>query len=100
MSKLVVRPEAFADSQSIAWDYESKLMGLGAQFLEALAESISRIEAMLTAFPVVHRSYRRCKVGHFPFAIFFEIMPDMIAVLAVSDLRQDPASWRANLDRR
>lgn len=71
-AKLVLAPEAETDLvDAYAW-YESRLPGLGEDFLasvNAFMEAVCRNPGMC-AF--VHENYRRGLVRRFPYAIFYE----------------------------
>ena len=60
-------------------------------FLDELEET----RLLLQTFPLIGRScgllVRKLKLASFPYAIFYVVESDRIAVLSILDLRQDPA---------
>lgn len=78
--------------------YESKRLGLGAEYLAAIDEAFERIVEGPLAWPVWQpgRPYRRYVVRRFPFVVFFTASADAITVMAVAHAKRRPGYW---LDR-
>ena len=92
--QIVFRPEAEADAvEARAW-YESRRVGLGGEFGQAIDGLIGRIMAHPLSFPRVHSETRRAVLSGFPYAIYFRSTDTAIVVLAIHG-RQDPIRWRA-----
>jgi plasmid stabilization system protein ParE len=70
--------------------YESKRVGLGAEFVHA----VDAILVALLDFPesgeVFHRSTRRRFVGRFPFEIFYRLEDGLLVVVACIYAARDP----------
>lgn len=74
-SDFVVRPEAEADIDEAYQWYQSRSVGLGDRFLDAVEETIGSIRESPQRFPEKHRepdlSIRRALVDGFPYGVFF-----------------------------
>ena len=80
-------------SQAIFY-YEQRENGLGAAFLDEVEDTINRILQHPTAWHPLSRRTRRCRTHRFPFGLIYQIHTDEILVVAVMDLRRDPARWK------
>jgi len=79
--------------------YERKEAGIGDYFLDSL---ISDIES-LRLYAGIHSkrfSFHRMLSKRFPFAIYYETEKDIAIVVAVLDMRRDPAWIRGKLEKR
>ncbi len=56
--------------------YEEQSLGLGMEFLRCVEATLLSIQRNPLSYPTVHVSYRRSLVRRFPFAIFFEFVPN------------------------
>ena len=57
-------------------------------------ETLNDISECPNSFPVTHNSATCVLVPHFPYAIYFEVMPDHVIVLAVVHTARSPRAWR------
>ena len=80
-------------SQAI-FDYEQRENGLGAAFLDEVEDTINRIRQHPTAWHPLSPRTRRCRTHRFPFGLIYQIRTDEILIVAVMDLRRDPAKWK------
>lgn len=99
MPGFVVRPEAEADiDEAYVW-YESRSLGLGARFLDAVEETIGVVREAPHRFPEKHREpdfvIRRALVDGFPYGVFFiwDETADATSVIACMHARRDPRRW-------
>ena len=74
--------------------YESRRLGLGTQFVEALEHTVARIAENPATSPKVHGAVRRAVLRRFPYAVYFRPVGDIVVVLAVHG-RQHPERWRS-----
>ena len=74
--------------------YEQRENGLGAAFLGEVEDTINRILQHPTAWHPLSPRTRRCRTHRFPFGLIYQIRTDEILVVAVMDLRRDPARWK------
>jgi hypothetical protein len=56
VKSLIFRPAAAADVEEAYHWYESKQLGIGAEFLEEVQATVSAVQANPEQFPVIHRS--------------------------------------------
>jgi plasmid stabilization system protein ParE len=92
--RLLIEPEAQAGlAESFVW-YEDQRSGLGSEFFAEVARVLAVIERTPQLFPILRGQTRRALVRRFPFAIFYVLDPDVIAVTAVMHGRRDPRRWQ------
>lgn len=75
--------------------------GLGARFLDELAETLDQLSASPESFPKLETlgnewAYRRARLKTFPYFLVFEVQPAEVVVVAVVHARRAPNYW---LDR-
>jgi plasmid stabilization system protein ParE len=91
--ELIIRPEAEADiAEAFDW-YETRVPGLGSEFvlvLDALFNSILRNHLI---YPTVYKTVRRALTRRFPYAIFFITEETMVVVLSVFHVKRSPRIW-------
>ena len=68
---------------------------LDLEFMECVDDALSRVVRDPDQYPIVYRNLRRAVVRRFPFAVFYEITPNEIQVIAVFHSRRDPERWRS-----
>ena len=72
---------------TVAW-YEGQRLGLGERFVAALDRLIDRVSENPQQFPVIETEVRR-----FPYAVYFVVSSDHVAVIAVLHVRRYPQEW-------
>lgn len=87
-------PDAEAELIEAARFYESKLPGLGAQFLNGVDHAISVISAAPDRWAVIEKDIRRYLIPRFPYAIYYRVLGDEIRVLTFKHHRRHPDYWR------
>jgi plasmid stabilization system protein ParE len=93
--ELIVRPEAERDLRAAHDWYDEQVRGLGEEFLRSIDAVFASMRRHPEAFPIMHEDVRRALVRRFPYAVFYVVENDRIAVLAVLHMRQDPSDWPA-----
>ena len=95
----ILLPEAKADVADAYLWYEEQSRGLGGEFLRCVETALLAIQRNPLIYPTVHESYRRSLVRRFPFAIFFEFVPNQnrCVVYSVFHCSQDPEKWMRRL---
>ena len=97
-----IREEARADLHAGYRFYEEQAAGLGRYFLECIFTDIDA----LTQLAGIHESvdgFQRMLSKRFPYAIFYEIVGNVVRISAILDCRRDPdwihkrlrAPWKA-----
>ena len=76
--------------------YESRETGVGSYFLDCLFSDIDSLLLFAGIHQVVY-GYHRSLSKRFPFAIYYEIVGELIRVYAVLDCRRNPAWIRKRL---
>ncbi len=98
MPRLYIEPEAQEDlAGAFAW-YEAQRAGLGSEFLAEVAHTLSAIEEAPERYPILRGATRRTLVRRFPYAVFYILDPELIAVTAVMHGRRDPRRWQERAD--
>lgn len=78
--------------------YESVFNGLGYRFVDEVRQTIDRICAFPTAYPLISNATRRSLVRNFPYGIIFQPREDALLIIAVSNLHRKPEYWYARVD--
>ncbi len=78
--------------------YEEKQSGLGADFLDTLADALATVESHPQAFSLMEtftssREVRRCVLHRFPYVVVYEVRAEEVIVLAVAHSRRRPNYW-------
>ena len=74
--------------------YEARKVGLGDDFLSALEEVYAQLRAMPELYGTVWQTVRCAQLRRFPYAVYYQVDPDRVYVLAVSHNRRNPAGWQ------
>lgn len=95
MRPLVVEPEAAAElDEAVQW-YEGRSAGLGLEFARMVRATFAAIERSPQQFPEAVPGIHRAVMRRFPYAVYFLIDVDRIAVTAVFHHRRDPSHWQS-----
>ena len=97
--KLTVLKEVSEDLEEGRLFYDRKEPGIGDYFFDSL---ISDLES-LKLYAGIHSKrfgYHRMLSKRFPFAIYYEVEEDTAIVVAVLDMRRDPAWIHGKLEKR
>ena len=95
--KLIIRPEAEADlTEAFEW-YESRVTGLGLEFIRTVDSLFNSIIRNPQAYPVVYKSARRALTRKFPYEVFFMVDTDSVVILAVFHAKRNPQRWRERI---
>jgi plasmid stabilization system protein ParE len=93
---VVVSDEAVSDIDEARDFYERQERGLGDYFAACL---LSDLES-LVFFAGIHSvclGYHRMLAKRFPFAIYYSIDEELVAVVAVLDMRRNPSAIKTRL---
>lgn len=94
---LIVRSRAERDIAVAIGDYEAIATGLGAMFLARTDAAMVAIQRAPEGYRKSHGEFRHLVLRRFPFGVFYVFDGEIISVVAVLNLRQDPDSIRATL---
>lgn len=93
---VVFLAEARAEAlETFRW-YEDQRPGLGIIFRSALDKAVERIRQSPLAYPAQYRDLRRVLVNGFPYAVFYRVLSDTVAVVVVGVIhgRRHPRTWK------
>lgn len=99
MRRVVALAEVAADLERARSFYEAQAAGVGDYCVASLLTDI----ASLALFHGIHRRQYGCLrplANRFPFGIYYLEMPEETQVVAVLDLRRDPAWIRNQVTKR
>ena len=91
--RVVVLPAARADLRDAPSWYERQSPGLGGRFRAAVDEQMQRLEGDPMRFPQVLEDIRRLRLNRFPYALFYRVAGDSVAVMACFHARREPLVW-------
>jgi len=80
-------------TETFQW-YENQSNGLGTEFLRAVDAAIASIERFPKAFPKVEGETRKILLRRFPYAIFYIVHLDIIAITGCYHQKRHPEIWR------
>ncbi len=90
--KVSVQSSALVDLRKGFRFYEGKERGLGAYFLDSLYSDIDSLQLYAGIHPIHFGGFQRLLSGRFPFAIYYKVDNEVARVVAILDLRRDPAT--------
>ena len=70
--------------------YEAQRSGLGAEFHSEVSQVIDRLSETPLIYQIVYRDVRRAVVRRFPYLIWYQVLGELVTVLACTPGRQDP----------
>lgn len=99
ITQIVLLTDAVEDLEQGRLFYEQRQQGVGDYFYDSL---VSDIES-LYLYAGVHQQrlgYYTLFAHRFPFAVYYDLMSDKAVVVAVLDMRRDPAWVRKKIEGR
>ncbi len=93
----IFTPRARAELLDAQDWYESKHLGLGAQFLDEVEVSVLRLQENPYQFPVVFQDVHRARLRKFPYGLFFHVEPNAIVVIACFHGSRNPQRWEGRV---
>ena len=81
--------------EAVRW-YEARRTGLGGEFFEAVAATLSRIENNPDIGTTISADgqTRRALVAKFPYQIVYRLRPTEIVIVAIAHLKRRPGYWK------
>ena len=92
--RLLIKPEAELDLEDTYNWYEKQNRGLGSEFIRVVDASLANIQRNPLAYPLIYKQVRRKLVRRFPYAIFYLVNQDAIAIIAVFHAQRAPKQWQ------
>jgi toxin ParE1/3/4 len=87
-------PGASQDAHDARDYYEEIRSGLGDEFASELDASLRRILENPKLYAVSRKSVRIAPLHRFPYAVYYEELPDRIWIAAVGHHRRRPGYWK------
>jgi len=94
---LKIRSGALQDVTERSFWYESKSAGLGRDFILCFDASMSQIRRNPLMYAKYYGEFRRSLLRRFPVGAFYVVKDDLISIVSVMDLRQDPEKIKKSL---
>ena len=95
MKPLVVHPQAKAELDGAIAYYESRVTGLGVDFLDNIERAFQKIQQNPQAWPLyVDPRFRRYVLDRFPYSVFYIERLDAIWIVAVAHAKRRPDYWK------
>jgi plasmid stabilization system protein ParE len=93
--KVIVRAEARADiAEAYQW-YEERSEALGLQFARATDDCLNLVSRNPNAYPRIYKQVHRALLVGFPFAVFFAVRNNTIAIIGCIHVRRSPKHWKS-----
>jgi toxin ParE1/3/4 len=91
----ILLPLAEADVVEIFGDLEFMRAGVGKRFLSRLREVLDRIEGMPEMYGAIWQDVRAVRIRKFRYIVYYVVLADHIAVLAVLHSSRDESAWQS-----
>tara|TARA_R100001143_G_C3361083_1_gene135879 strand:- start:3826 stop:4116 length:291 start_codon:yes stop_codon:yes gene_type:complete len=88
-------PEAARELLSSVQYYEEKSMGLGAEFLDEIEETIAQALAHPKSGSLITKNDRRILLDKFPYEIIYDVSENIITINAVKHMKRKPGYWES-----
>lgn len=81
---------------AVRW-YEARRPGLGGEFFDAVAETLTLVEARpeMGSLSRHDPQTRRVMVPRFPYQVVYRLTPGEIVIVAVAHLKRRPGYWKS-----
>ena len=96
-SRVGFHPDARRDLREAADFYDLERLGLGAEFLDEVEQTMRRVIEYPESSPVVLGRVRKCAMPRFPYTIVYSARGGRVYVSAVAHNSRRPFYWRDRL---
>lgn len=98
MSRTIVfRRQARIEYDAAGDWYESRRIGLGAEFTRAVQQVLDQILIQPDSYAVVWNTVREASVPRYPYCVYYKVELDNVLVLAVIHTARDPLIWQSRV---
>ena len=82
-------------SEAVRW-YEARRSGLGGEFFDAVAATLSLIETNPEIGTTISTDgqTRRALVARFPYQVVYRLRPTEMVIVAIAHLKRRPGYWK------
>ena len=95
MKRFFIHADAEAEFKAAVGYYESKLLGLGLDFVKEVENAYGVVRHDPRRFPFHKRTkLQRCPTHRFPYVIYFRDFTDHISIVAVAHVKRRAEYWR------
>lgn len=95
---LVFHPDVQADiHDSFTW-YETHRTGLGNEFILSMEATLENIRRNPARFPITEAGTRKALLFRFPYVVIYQLLEDVILILAVLHSRRNPETLHHRLE--
>jgi toxin ParE1/3/4 len=90
-----VHPDALDEMEDAAAWYEAHRAGLGIEFVAEIEHLLARVADNPEGFPTWNSDdpSRRAIPHRFPYAVFFDVEPARVVVMAIAHSKRRPGYW-------
>ena len=96
-SRVGVHPDARRDLREAADFYDLERLGLGAEYLDEVEQTMRRVIEYPESSPVVLGRVRKCAIPRLPYTIVYSARGGAVYVSAVAHNSRRPFYWRDRL---
>jgi plasmid stabilization system protein ParE len=93
--RLLLEPEAEAEFLEAGRWYAERNAAIAAAFRVSVERTLEAVERAPQQFPIALRDIRKALVRHFPYVVYYVVLPDVISVIAIIHGRRNPRVWQA-----
>ena len=79
--------------------YNRECPGLGYEFADEVYRTFDRIVDNPEAWHSLSKRTRRCLTHRFPYAVIYQLRPELILVVAIMHLHRHPETWKGRVSR-
>ncbi len=92
--RIELHPAAGRELTDSATYYESKIPGLGTDFLKEFRQALNLFQKNPEIGVVIEAPYRRVVLNRFPFSIIYRFKGATLRIVAVAHQHRKPGYWR------
>ncbi|MDD5306772.1 MAG: type II toxin-antitoxin system RelE/ParE family toxin [Deltaproteobacteria bacterium] len=93
---VVVSEDAIVDIEEAPAFYDRQERGLGDYFISCLMSDLESL-GFFAGIHSVWFGYHRMLAKRFPFAIYYDLVEELVVIMAVLDMRRNPSTIRKRL---
>ena len=97
MNRIRFHPEARLEYLESVTRYEVQLVGLGERFIDAVTDSLRRIQSNPLIYRKVNAECRQSRVRRFPYGIIYRSGHGCAEIIAVMHLHRKPGYWETRM---